>query len=106
MYLYLPLAHSLARIAQAVALKVGGTLVFWGGDPKHIVDEVAETAPTHFPSVPRVYEKIHTAVLARSAGHSTRTRSTFASCSASSQMTATDSECWSTYAHSSGEFVG
>jgi long-chain acyl-CoA synthetase len=63
MYLYLPLAHSLARIAQAVALKVGGTLAFWGGDPKKIVDEVAEVRPTHFPSVPRVYEKIHTAVL-------------------------------------------
>jgi long-chain acyl-CoA synthetase len=63
MYLYLPLAHSLARIAQATALQVGGRLAFWGGDPKRIVEEVAEAAPTHFPSVPRVYEKIHTAVL-------------------------------------------
>jgi long-chain acyl-CoA synthetase len=64
MYLYLPLAHSLARIAQAVALEVGGEIAFWGGDPKRIVDEIAEVRPTHFPSVPRVYEKIHTAVLA------------------------------------------
>jgi long-chain acyl-CoA synthetase len=78
MYLYLPLAHSLARIAQAVALKVGGTLAFWGGDPKRIVDEVAETAPPHVPSVPRVYEKIHTAVLARSAGQGWLRRELFA----------------------------
>ena len=63
MYLYLPLAHSLARIAQAVALQVGGTLAFWGGDAKKIIEEVAQAEPTHFPSVPRVYEKIHTAVL-------------------------------------------
>jgi long-chain acyl-CoA synthetase len=65
MYLYLPLAHSLARIAQATALEVGGTIAFWGGDPKRIAEEVAEARPTHFPSVPRVYEKIHTAVVAR-----------------------------------------
>ena len=78
MYLYLPLAHSLARIAQAVALRVGGTLAFWGGDPKRIVDEVAEAAPTHFPSVPRVYEKIHTAVLAQVAGQGRVRRAVFA----------------------------
>ena len=78
MYLYLPLAHSLARIAQAVALKVGGTLAFWGGDPKRIVDEVAEVAPTHFPSVPRVYEKVHTAVLARMADQGRLRRALFA----------------------------
>ena len=78
MYLYLPLAHSLARIAQAVALKVGGTLAFWGGDPKRIVEEVAEVAPTHFPSVPRVYEKIHTAVLGRIAEQGRPRRALFA----------------------------
>ena len=50
MYLYLPLAHSLARIAQAVALQVGGTLGFWGGDARRIVDEIAEVRPTHLPS--------------------------------------------------------
>jgi long-chain acyl-CoA synthetase len=77
MYLYLPLAHSLARIAQSVALRVGGTLAFWGGDPKRIIDEVAETAPTHFPSVPRVYEKIHTAVLAQVAGQGRLRRAVF-----------------------------
>jgi long-chain acyl-CoA synthetase len=78
MYLYLPLAHSLARIAQAVALQVGGTLAFWGGDAKKIVEEVAQAEPTHFPSVPRVYEKIHTAVLSGVAEQSRPQRAVFA----------------------------
>jgi long-chain acyl-CoA synthetase len=62
-YLFLPLAHSLARVAQYAALEAGGTLAFWGGDPKRIVAELAEIRPTHFPSVPRIYEKVHASVL-------------------------------------------
>jgi long-chain acyl-CoA synthetase len=62
-YLFLPLAHVLARITQTVAIDVGGTIAFWSGDPKKVVDEVADFAPTHFPAVPRVFEKIHTKVL-------------------------------------------
>jgi long-chain acyl-CoA synthetase len=77
MYLYLPLAHSLARIAQATALQVGGRLDFWGGDAKKIVEEIAEAAPTHFPSVPRVYEKIHTGVLDKIAEQSAPQRAVF-----------------------------
>ena len=37
-YLFLPLAHSLARVAQYATLEAGGTLAFWGGDPSRIVD--------------------------------------------------------------------
>jgi long-chain acyl-CoA synthetase len=62
-YLYLPLAHSLARVAQIVTIDAGGTLAFWGGDPQAIVGELAQVRPTHFPSVPRVFEKIHAGVL-------------------------------------------
>ena len=62
-YLYLPLAHSLARVTQIVAIDVGGTLAFWSGDPTRIVEELATIRPTHFPSVPRVFEKIHAGVL-------------------------------------------
>ena len=62
-YLFLPLAHVLARVTQMVVLDVGGTVVYWRGDPKRIVAELAEARPTHFPSVPRIFEKIHTAVL-------------------------------------------
>jgi long-chain acyl-CoA synthetase len=62
-YLFLPLAHSLARVAQYATLEAGGTLAFWGGDPQRIVKELAEVRPTHFPSVPRIYEKVHSAAL-------------------------------------------
>jgi long-chain acyl-CoA synthetase len=69
-YLFLPLAHSLARVAQLATLEVGGTLAFWGGDAGRIIDELAEVRPTHFPSVPRIYEKMHSAVLNGVAGQS------------------------------------
>ncbi len=63
MYQFLPLAHVLARVAQAVALSVGARVIYWSGDATKIVDELKETAPTHFPAVPRIYEKVHGAVL-------------------------------------------
>ena len=62
-YLFLPLAHALARVTQYVVLVVGGELIFWRGEPKRIVEELSEAGPTHFPSVPRVFEKIHSTVL-------------------------------------------
>lgn len=63
-YMFLPLAHVLARLAQIVVLDVGGTLVYWRGDPTRVLEEVTESEPTHFVAVPRVYEKLHTGVLA------------------------------------------
>jgi long-chain acyl-CoA synthetase len=63
-YLFLPLAHALARVAQMAVLDAGGTLAFWGGDPQEIVPELAVVQPTHFPSVPRIYEKVHSTILA------------------------------------------
>lgn len=65
LYQFLPLAHALARVAQIVILDVGGQAAFWSGDPSRIVDELAEIEPTHFPAVPRVYEKIHGTVIGR-----------------------------------------
>jgi long-chain acyl-CoA synthetase len=64
-FMFLPLAHALARVVQMVSLEVGCTLAFWSGDSKRLVEDVGAAAPTHFPSVPRVFEKIHTRVLAR-----------------------------------------
>jgi long-chain acyl-CoA synthetase len=48
---------------QTLVLDVGGTLVFWSGDSKRIVADLAEAQPTHLPAVPRIYEKVHTAVM-------------------------------------------
>ncbi len=67
LYQFLPLAHVLARVAQAVALSVGARVIYWTGDPAKIVDELAKTGPTHFPAVPRIYEKVHGAVIGRMA---------------------------------------
>ena len=58
-FMFLPLAHSLARVVQMVALDVGATLSFWQGDPKQLLDDIAEARPMYLPSVPRVFEKIH-----------------------------------------------
>ena len=63
LYQFLPLAHVMARVAQAVVLSAGARICYWGGDAGRIIDELAELEPTHFPAVPRVYEKIHGAVL-------------------------------------------
>ncbi len=65
LYQFLPLAHVLARVAQMVALSVGARVIFWSGDTKKIVDELETAAPTHFPAVPRIYEKLHGAVLGK-----------------------------------------
>ncbi len=65
LYQFLPLAHVLARVAQAVALSVGARVIYWSGDAAKIVDQLAATGPTHFPAVPRIYEKLHGAVMGR-----------------------------------------
>jgi long-chain acyl-CoA synthetase len=65
LYQFLPLAHVLARVAQIVILDTGAQVCFWSGDPTKIVEELAELQPTHFPAVPRIYEKIHSTVVGR-----------------------------------------
>ncbi|HWK18202.1 MAG TPA: long-chain fatty acid--CoA ligase [Solirubrobacteraceae bacterium] len=65
LYQFLPLAHVLARVAQAVALSAGARIAYWSGDSTKIVDELSELAPTHFPAVPRIYEKMHGAVMGK-----------------------------------------
>ena len=39
-YLYLPLAHSFALLIELIAIDLGGTIAYWGGDPKGIVGEL------------------------------------------------------------------
>ena len=62
--LYLPLAHNYGRLIHLQAVYMGYTLAFCG-DPLRVAEGLVEVQPTVFPSVPRVYEKIHTAVVAR-----------------------------------------
>jgi long-chain acyl-CoA synthetase len=63
-FMFLPLAHSLARVTQMVAIDVGATIAYWERDPARLLQNLAEVRPTHFPSVPRVFEKIYTAASA------------------------------------------
>jgi long-chain acyl-CoA synthetase len=65
LYQFLPLAHVLARVAQAVVIRAGARACFWSGDPSRIVSELGTMQPTHFPAVPRIYEKIHSAALGK-----------------------------------------
>ena len=60
-FMFLPLAHVFARIVQLFTLDVGGTLIYWQRDPLRLLDDIRESRPTYFPSVPRVWEKIHAA---------------------------------------------
>ncbi|WP_030722394.1 AMP-dependent synthetase/ligase [Streptomyces sp. NRRL S-237] len=62
-YLYLPLAHMLAQLIQYTTLTEGGELCYFGGRIENILAELAEAAPTHLPSVPRLFEKLHSMAL-------------------------------------------
>ena len=61
-YLFLPLAHVFAQIVQFACLYAGATLAYFGGDIRRIVPELAEVRPTFLPSVPRIFEKLYTAL--------------------------------------------
>jgi long-chain acyl-CoA synthetase len=62
--LYLPLAHNYGRLIHLQAPHIGYTLAFCS-DPLRVAEGLAAVRPTILPSVPRVYEKIHTALVAR-----------------------------------------
>jgi long-chain acyl-CoA synthetase len=64
MLLYLPLAHNYGRLLHLSAAYIGFTIAFLP-DPLQAAVELPRVRPTLFPSVPRVYEKIHTSVLAK-----------------------------------------
>ena len=64
-YVYLPLAHLFTRMVQFVALETGATLAYTGGDIRQVADELKEVAPTHLPSVPRLFEKVYATVTAQ-----------------------------------------
>jgi long-chain acyl-CoA synthetase len=60
--LYLPLAHNYGRLIHLQARYVGYTLALCS-DPLNVGEALTRVRPTTFPSVPRVYEKVHTAVV-------------------------------------------
>ena len=61
MLLYLPLAHNFGRLMLLTGAYVGFTIAFLP-DPLRVGEALPQVRPTILPSVPRVYEKVYTAV--------------------------------------------
>ena len=64
MLLYLPLAHNFGRLMHLQGPHVGYTIAFCP-DPYAVAEALPVVRPTVFPSVPRIYEKVHTGVAAK-----------------------------------------
>jgi len=62
MLLYLPLAHNFGRLMHLIGARAGFTTAFCP-DPLRVAEAMPAVRPTLLPSVPRLYEKVHTAVL-------------------------------------------
>ena len=63
MLLYLPLAHNFGRLMHLLGAHLGFTIALLS-DPRRIGDAMPQVRPTILPTVPRVLEKVHTAVAA------------------------------------------
>jgi len=64
MLLYLPLAHNFGRLMHLLGAHIGYTIAFCP-DPLRVAEAIPAVRPTLLPSVPRLYEKVHTALLAQ-----------------------------------------
>jgi len=64
MLLYLPLAHNFGRLMHLLGAHVGYTIAFCP-DPLKVADALPAVRPTLLPSVPRLFEKVHTALVAQ-----------------------------------------
>jgi long-chain acyl-CoA synthetase len=64
MLIYLPLAHNFGRLMHLLGAHTGYTIAFCP-DPMRLAEVLPQVRPTILPSVPRVYEKVHTALLAQ-----------------------------------------
>jgi long-chain acyl-CoA synthetase len=62
--LFLPLAHNFGRLTHLLGPHMGFTIAFCP-DPLAVAEKLPAVRPTVLPSVPRVYEKVHTAVQAK-----------------------------------------
>jgi long-chain acyl-CoA synthetase len=62
--MFLPMAHSFAKVIEAVWFAVGATGVFVESLDR-IVDNAAEVRTTVMPSVPRIFEKAYNAVVTK-----------------------------------------
>jgi long-chain acyl-CoA synthetase len=68
-FLFLPLAHSFARMIEYFGLWAG-TVTAFSTSIDALTQEIAETRPHLIPSVPRIYEKIYGRILSNRQGAS------------------------------------
>jgi long-chain acyl-CoA synthetase len=64
MLLYLPLAHNFGRLTSLWGAYAGFTIAFCP-DPYAVAEALPQVRPTLLPSVPRLFEKAHTAVVSK-----------------------------------------
>jgi long-chain acyl-CoA synthetase len=62
---YLPLAHSYERATMAAMVHFGVPVAFYRGDVTLLFEDIGEIRPTIFCSVPRLYNRIYSAILAK-----------------------------------------
>ena len=62
--MFLPMAHSFAKVIEAVWFRTGATAAFVESLEK-IIDNAGEVRPTVLPAVPRIFEKAYNAVVTK-----------------------------------------
>jgi long-chain acyl-CoA synthetase len=62
---YLPLAHVFERVVSSSVLVGGACMGFYQGDTTKLLDDIKALKPTIFPSVPRLYNRIHDRIRAK-----------------------------------------
>mmetsp|Transcript_18262 Transcript_18262/g.51152 ORF Transcript_18262/g.51152 Transcript_18262/m.51152 type:complete len:544 (-) Transcript_18262:303-1934(-) len=62
---YLPLAHIFDRAIEEFFLECGGSIGYYRGDVKLVVEDITALKPTLFCGVPRVFDRIYTGVMAK-----------------------------------------
>merc|ERR1711904_434472 len=62
---YLPLAHIFDRMTEELLIARGGSIGYWRGDVKGPLDDIGTLKPTFFCGVPRIFDRIYSAVMAK-----------------------------------------
>ncbi len=61
-YLFLPLAHSFAKVMELAFIRMGIPTVV-DGDQDALIEQLAESSPTFMACVPRIFEKVYNKVV-------------------------------------------
>lgn len=61
---FLPLAHMLERLCEVTVYINGGSLGFFGGDVRTLMDDLKALKPTIMPAVPRLLNRVYDKVIA------------------------------------------